>query len=147
MNGAAAAVAGVSAPTAQPSSPAQQHQHVTASAAASGDSAPSKPNPREVGEIIVAPSWRAHEGHEIPGLPGLYIGKRFGAGALAMNSIFEVLERSGDSSGFALKVCRPTIAARRSLAHEWKIFKDLALLGEKHAVAKTHFLQVWIGMR
>jgi hypothetical protein len=100
-----------------------------------------KPDPREVGEIIVAPSWRANEGQEVPGLPGLYIGERFGHGALAMNSIFEVLERSGDRSGFALKVCRPTIAARRSLAHEWKIFKDLALLGEKHAVAKTHFLQ------
>jgi hypothetical protein len=32
-----------------------------------------------------------------------------------------------------LQVCKQTIAARRSLAHEWKIFKDL-VSGFAHVV-------------
>lgn len=41
-----------------------------------------------------------------------------------------------------LQACRPTLAARRSLAHEWKMFKDLSLLANDFQAARSHFLQV-----
>lgn len=52
---------------------------------------------------------------------------------------------SGQSSGLALKLCKPRLAARRSLAHEWRMFKDLRLLGERRPGLKECFLQVWGG--
>lgn len=39
-------------------------------------------------------------------------------------------------------MCKPTLAARRSLAHEWKMFKDLRLLANEFEAARSHFLQV-----
>eukprot|EP00878_Enallax_costatus_P007032 GHUV01007369.1.p1 GENE.GHUV01007369.1~~GHUV01007369.1.p1 ORF type:complete len:581 (+),score=255.61 GHUV01007369.1:365-2107(+) len=69
------------------------------------------------------------------------------AGALSMNSIYDLVDKNGNSLGQALKVCKQSLSARRSLAHEWKMFKNLRVLGEEHASARSHFLQAYRVMK
>lgn len=56
-------------------------------------------------DIIVPHTWRPVPGDAIPGTPGHFIGRPFGAGCLSMNQIFDVLDNEGRSVGQALKVC------------------------------------------
>jgi gamma-glutamylcysteine synthetase len=42
----------------------------------------------------------------------------------------------------SMQACKQTLAAKRSLAHEWKMFRDIATLGEDFPAARSHFLQV-----
>jgi hypothetical protein len=48
--------------------------------------------------------------------------------------LFPVLTDILPSVPCLLQVCKQTIAARRSLAHEWKIFKDLVRGSERVVV-------------
>uniref|UniRef100_A0A383VYL6 Protein kinase domain-containing protein n=1 Tax=Tetradesmus obliquus TaxID=3088 RepID=A0A383VYL6_TETOB len=98
-------------------------------------------NPEYAADINIGKGWKPKVGQPLPQVPGVFIGKRFGAGALAMNTIFDLVDERGKTVGQALKVCKQTIAARRSLAHEWKIFNNLGLLGEEHPAVRSHFLQ------
>ncbi|WIA13206.1 hypothetical protein OEZ85_006798 [Tetradesmus obliquus] len=98
-------------------------------------------NPEYAADIHIEKGWKPKVGQPLPQVPGVFIGKRFGAGALAMNTIFDLVDERGKTVGQALKVCKQTIAARRSLAHEWKIFNNLGLLGEEHPAVRSHFLQ------
>ncbi|WIA33353.1 hypothetical protein OEZ86_006490 [Tetradesmus obliquus] len=98
-------------------------------------------NPEYAADIHIEKGWKPKVGQPLPQVPGVFIGKRFGAGALSMNTIFDLVDERGKTVGQALKVCKQTIAARRSLAHEWKIFNNLGLLGEEHPAVRSHFLQ------
>eukprot|EP00775_Hariotina_reticulata_P013524 gene13524-13651_t len=69
-------------------------------------------------DIYVGNFWQPEQGQPIQDMPGCFVGKRFGHGALAFNSIFDIVDEHGESIGQALKVCKKSLAARRSLAHE-----------------------------
>jgi hypothetical protein len=61
-------------------------------------------NPEEASDIHIQKGWKPKEGQPLPQVPGVFIGKRFGAGALAMNQIFDLVDERGKSVGQALKV-------------------------------------------
>jgi hypothetical protein len=74
------------------------------SAAIGADSFLAFVNPKEAADIHIQKGWKPKVGQPLPQVPGVFIGKRFGAGALSMNSIFDLVDEQGKTVGQALKV-------------------------------------------
>jgi hypothetical protein len=55
-------------------------------------------------DIYVKNFWKPEPGQPIQDMPGCFVGKRFGHGALTFNSIFDIVDECGESVGQALKV-------------------------------------------
>jgi hypothetical protein len=61
-------------------------------------------NPEEASDIHIEKGWKPKVGQPLPQVPGVFIGKRFGAGALSMNTIYDLVDERGKTVGQALKV-------------------------------------------
>lgn len=61
-------------------------------------------DPTVADDIYVDKDWRPKVGQPVPQCDGIYVGKKFGAGALSMNSIYDLVDQDNNGVGEALKV-------------------------------------------